>query len=85
MEWIDALDTMEGLAPTTIITGHKDPAAPDDDATRILDESRQYIRDFDEAVAVSDSAGEIITIMSGRYPDLSNPYTLWVAAQDQTP
>lgn len=83
LAWIEALDSIERLAPTTIVAGHKDPAAPDDHATRILDESRQYIRDFDEVVAASDSTAEIIDKMLAKHPNRGNPYTLWVAAQGQ--
>jgi hypothetical protein len=36
--------------PQTIITGHRDLDAPDEDARRVLDQSRQYLEDFDEAV-----------------------------------
>jgi hypothetical protein len=62
-----------------------DPDAPDDDATRVLDESRQYIRDFDDVVAGSDSAKEIIAKMLAKYPDWGNPYTLKYAADTQWP
>jgi glyoxylase-like metal-dependent hydrolase (beta-lactamase superfamily II) len=54
-EWLDALDALEALAPQTIIVGHKDPSAPDDDAARILDETRRYLADFDEAATRSGS------------------------------
>ena len=50
-EWLASLDAVAALKPSTIITGHKDPDAPDDDATRVLDQSRRYIQDFDQAVA----------------------------------
>jgi hypothetical protein len=35
-----------------MIMGHKDPDAPDDNATRVLDQPRRYIEDFDQAVAI---------------------------------
>jgi len=80
--WLRALDVVESLGPARIITGHPDPGAPNDDAKRILDESRQYILDFDESVAASSSASELIRKMTRLYPDLGNLYTLWVAAND---
>lgn len=81
--WLAALDRVETLNPSTIITGHKDPAAPDDDARRILDQSRQYLLDFDHAAAAASSPADLITAMLARYPELGNPYTLCVAAHDQ--
>ena len=58
MAWIDTLDHVEELAPTTIIAGHKDPDAPDDDAARTLEGTRQYIRDFDALVAAKASGAQ---------------------------
>jgi len=81
--WLDALDTVAKLQPATVIAGHKDPGAPDDDGVRILDESRQYLSDFGDAVDASDSAAELIGRMTAKYGGWGNPYTLWVAAQDR--
>ena len=81
--WMWALDTVEALSPRIIIAGHKDPAAPDDDAHRILDQTRQYLSCFDEAAAACDSPEDLISAVLARYPSLGNPYTLWVAANDQ--
>jgi glyoxylase-like metal-dependent hydrolase (beta-lactamase superfamily II) len=81
--WMQALDQVEELAPKTIVVGHKDPSAPDDDATRILDETRRYITDFDEAVASSGSPEELVDRMLAKHGKLGNPYTLWLAAWDQ--
>ncbi|MFF7205645.1 MBL fold metallo-hydrolase [Streptomyces sp. NPDC008141] len=39
-EWLATLDALAALRPERIITGHKDPDAPDDDARRVLDQSR---------------------------------------------
>ena len=43
--WLASLDAVAALEPSTIITGHKDPDAPDDNAIRVLDQSRRYIED----------------------------------------
>jgi glyoxylase-like metal-dependent hydrolase (beta-lactamase superfamily II) len=80
MAWLETLDRVEALAPTTIIAGHKDPDAPDDDAARTLEATRRYIRDFDAQVAGGASGAALVEAMSARYPDLGNPYTLWLAA-----
>jgi glyoxylase-like metal-dependent hydrolase (beta-lactamase superfamily II) len=83
MAWVDTLNEIEELAPATIIAGHKDPDAPDDDGARTLQTTRQYIRDFDSAVATSKRGEEVVAAMSEKYPALGNPYTLWLAAYTQ--
>jgi hypothetical protein len=66
--------------PSTIIDGHKDPSASDDDGARTLQATRQYIRDFDSAVATSKGGAEVVEAMAEKYPDLGNPYTLRLGA-----
>ena len=80
--WVRALDTVAALGAQTIIAGHRNPGAPDDDARRQLGECRRYIADFEEALERSSSPAELIDRMTADYPDLANPYTLWVAAYD---
>ena len=81
--WLAAIDAVAALKPMTIVTGHRDPDAPDDDATRVLDQSRGYIEDFNRAVEKSGSAEELIDSMLSRYPHFGNPDSLWLAAQSQ--
>jgi len=81
--WLASLDAVAALKPSTIITGHKDPGAPDDNAARVLDQSRRYIEDFDQTVAKSSTAHEVIDVMLGKYPAYGNRYTLFVAAFSQ--
>ena len=83
--WLASLDAVAALQPSTIITGHKDPDAPDDDATRVLDQSRRYIEDFDQAVATSSTPREVFDAMLAKYPTYGNRYTLFVAASCQFP
>lgn len=83
--WLASLDAVAALKPSTIITGHKDPDAPDDDATRVLDQSRRYIKDFDETVAKSSTPREVIDAMLAKYPAYGNRYTLFLAALTQFP
>jgi glyoxylase-like metal-dependent hydrolase (beta-lactamase superfamily II) len=85
MTWLASLDAVAALEPSTIITGHKDPGAPDDNATRVLDQSRRYIEDFGQAVAKSSTAPEVIYAMLAKYPAHGNRYTLFVAASSQFP
>ena len=83
--WLASLDDVAALKPSTIITGHKDPAALDDDAARVLDQSRRYIEDFEQTLARSSTPLELIDAMLARYPTFGNRYTLFVAASTQFP
>jgi glyoxylase-like metal-dependent hydrolase (beta-lactamase superfamily II) len=83
MAWVETLNQIEELAPSTIIAGHKDPHAADDDGARTLQATRQYIRDFDTVVAESKSAAEVVDAMTEKYPTLGNAYTLWLGAYNQ--
>jgi glyoxylase-like metal-dependent hydrolase (beta-lactamase superfamily II) len=83
LAWIETLNEVEKLHPKTIIAGHSDPDAPDNDGSRLLNQTRQYIHDFDETVAASGSGEEVVSKMTAKYPDLGNPYTLWLAAYTQ--
>jgi glyoxylase-like metal-dependent hydrolase (beta-lactamase superfamily II) len=83
--WLGSLDAVAALKPSTIITGHKDPDAPDDNATRVLDQSRRYIEDFEQAVGKSSTPLEVIEAMLAKYPAFGNRYTLFAAAFSQFP
>jgi glyoxylase-like metal-dependent hydrolase (beta-lactamase superfamily II) len=83
MAWIETLNQAEQLHPATVIAGHTDPDAPDNDGSRLINQTRQYIHDFDEAVTASGSAQEVVSRMTASYPDWGNPYTLWLAAYSQ--
>ena len=80
--WLRALDAVEALEADTIIAGHRDPQATDDDAQRQIGECRRYIADFEAALERSAAPAELIDRMTTAYPSLANPYTLWVAAFD---
>src|SRR5215471_6494869 len=83
--WLASLDAVAALNPSTIITGHKDPGAPDDNAIRVLDQSRRYIEDFDHTLATSGTPREVIDAMLAKYPGYGNRYTLFAAAFSQFP
>jgi glyoxylase-like metal-dependent hydrolase (beta-lactamase superfamily II) len=83
--WLQSLDALEALRPRTIIAGHRDPGAPDDDAGRILDQSRRYLHDFDRAVVETGTPAGVVDAMLAGYADLGNPYTLYAAAMTQFP
>jgi glyoxylase-like metal-dependent hydrolase (beta-lactamase superfamily II) len=81
--WLASLDAVAALAPVTIITGHKDPDAPDDAAGRVLDQSRRYIEDFEQAMSAAGSPWQVIDRMLAKYPTYGNRHTLWASAYSQ--
>ena len=83
MDWIETVNEVEKLGVKTIIAGHTDPGAPDNDAARLIEANRQYIYDYDEGVASSRSGEKVVAKMTAKYPDLGNAYTLWLAAYTQ--
>jgi hypothetical protein len=80
--WARALDAVAALEAQTIIAGHRDPPAPDDDARRQIAECRRYLADFEAALERGSSPAQLIDQMMAAHPNLANPYTLWVAAYD---
>jgi glyoxylase-like metal-dependent hydrolase (beta-lactamase superfamily II) len=77
-EWIAALDTIESLGPRAVIAGHKKPGT--DDSPRIIEETRQYIRDFDLLAQTTTTARELYDQMLEIYPNRANPGALWGSA-----
>jgi glyoxylase-like metal-dependent hydrolase (beta-lactamase superfamily II) len=78
-EWIAALDTIQSLKPRAVVAGHKRPGR--DDNPRIVEETRQYIRDFDRIAAATGSAEQLYNEMRALYPDRVNPGALWSSAR----
>ena len=79
-EWIAALDTIESLHPRAVVASHKRPERDDD--PRILEETRQYIRDFDRLAETSNNAEELYDKMLALYPNRVNPgWALWSSAR----
>jgi len=78
-EWIAALDTIESLRPRAVIAGHKRRERDDD--PRILEETRQYIRDFNRIAESEKTALDLYTRMLALYPDRVNPGALWASAR----
>src|ERR1700756_2813830 len=78
-EWIVALDMIESLKPRAVVAGHKRPGRPD--APTIVEETRQYIREFDRIAANTQTAKELYDRMLAIYPDRVNPAVLWNSAR----
>jgi glyoxylase-like metal-dependent hydrolase (beta-lactamase superfamily II) len=78
-DWLAALDTIEQLAPTAVVSGHKrdgDPDSPDDIAR-----TRRYIQDFDAAAETAAGHQDLYDAMVARYPDRLNRGVLWNSAK----
>jgi glyoxylase-like metal-dependent hydrolase (beta-lactamase superfamily II) len=79
LEWIAALDKIESLDPQAVVASHKRPE--NDDRPTIVEETRQYIRDFDRLVEATSTAQELYDKMLDIYPNRVNPgWALWSSA-----
>ncbi|MGB8519099.1 MAG: MBL fold metallo-hydrolase [Candidatus Tumulicola sp.] len=79
-EWIAALDKVESLSPRAVVASHKRPE--NDDNPRVIEETRQYIRDFDRLAEATRTAQELYDGMLGLYPNRINPgWALWSSAR----
>lgn len=81
--WLKTLDELAALSPTTVIAGHKDPKLKDD--TSGIDQTRGYLKAFDEALAASKTADELEAKMKAKYPDLALEIVLHIGAGAQFP
>jgi hypothetical protein len=78
-EWIAALRMLKALEPARVIAGHKDPSRDDDPIN--IDESIQYLRDFNEAYETTNTALDLYEAMLRLHPRRANPGSLWGAAR----
>jgi glyoxylase-like metal-dependent hydrolase (beta-lactamase superfamily II) len=78
-EWIAALRTVKSLHPAHVVAGHKDPERDDDPSN--IDESIQYLTDFNDAELRSATAIELYETMLKLHPRRANPGSLWGAAK----
>ncbi len=79
-EWIAALDKMESLHPHAVVASHKRPE--NEDNPKIIEETRQYIRDFDRLVEQTTTAQALYDKMLALYPNRVNPgWALWSSAR----
>jgi hypothetical protein len=71
-EWIQALDHLAALEPTTVVAGHKKPGAPD--APDAIAATKRYLTDFGRLKDSTSTDQELFDSMTDLYPD-------WVAHQ----
>jgi len=83
-EWIAALDKIEALNPRAVVATHKRPE--NDDNPRIIEETREYIRDFDRLAETTRTAQELYDKMLELYPSRINPgWALWSSVRAVKP
>jgi len=82
-EWIAALDTIEALHPQTVIAGHQ--RAGRHDGPEIIEETRQYIRDFDRIAETTSTARDLYDQVLALHPGRINPDVVWISAQAVKP
>ena len=79
-EWISALDKIESLHPRAVVATHKRPE--NDDNPRIIEQTRQYILDFDRLAGTTSTHQELYDEMLELYPNRVNPgWALWSSAR----
>jgi glyoxylase-like metal-dependent hydrolase (beta-lactamase superfamily II) len=79
-DWIAALDKIESLNPRAVVASHKRPE--NDDNPGIVEETRQYIRDFERLTETTQTAQELYDKMLKLYPSRVNPgWALWGSAR----
>jgi hypothetical protein len=66
-----------------VIAGHQRRERADD--PRIIEETRQYIRDFDRIAETATTARELYDQVLALHPDRINPGALWISARALKP
>jgi glyoxylase-like metal-dependent hydrolase (beta-lactamase superfamily II) len=74
-QWIESTRAIEALEPRFVVAGHKRPEL-DDDAARVLTQTRAYIERFTAAWNEAASPRDIVTAVSETFPDHGNLTTL---------
>jgi glyoxylase-like metal-dependent hydrolase (beta-lactamase superfamily II) len=78
-EWLRALDKIEALHPKAVIAGHGvlDP----DSSPHHIEETRRYIRDFNQVAASTSTAMDLYEKVLALHPNRVNPGSLWATAK----
>jgi len=78
--WREAISTVEALRPRHIVSGHQN-ASLDDDASRQIAETRQYLDDAEELLETARTAVDFFNAKLERYPDHLGRTVLWAGTQ----
>ncbi|HXB71892.1 MAG TPA: MBL fold metallo-hydrolase [Candidatus Acidoferrales bacterium] len=77
--WRDAIDKVEALRPRHIVAGHQNRHL-DDDAKRMIAETRQYLDDADQLLQTEKAAVDFFNAKIKRYPNHLGRTVLWAGA-----
>ncbi len=77
--WIETLEKLKALRPKSVVAGHKIPENSDD--PEIIDQTQQYLRDFNRLELETTTARELFDAMLALHPLRANPGSLWGAAK----
>ncbi|MDH6115563.1 glyoxylase-like metal-dependent hydrolase (beta-lactamase superfamily II) [Kitasatospora sp. MAP12-15] len=78
--WRACIDAVEALEPRHIVASHQNPIL-DDDARRLIAETRQYLDTAQDALARYGSPVGFFHAMDERYPERLGHTVLWVSAR----
>ena len=79
-DWLETVDLVESLAPTTIVAGHRRPDGDDRAVETMIRQTRSYIRDFASTFDAATSPEQIVDAMVAKYPHHGNVWTLQFSA-----
>jgi len=77
--WREAIGRVEALGSRHIVAGHQNKQL-DDDASRTIAQTRQYLDDAEELLRTEDTAVGFFNAKISRYPDYLGRMILWVSA-----
>jgi glyoxylase-like metal-dependent hydrolase (beta-lactamase superfamily II) len=77
-QWLQALDVIEALRPAAVVAGHKRADRADGPLT--IQETRQYILDFERVLASTATPAELFAGMTELHPHRLYPGALWASA-----
>jgi glyoxylase-like metal-dependent hydrolase (beta-lactamase superfamily II) len=77
--WLHALDIVEALNPTRVVSGHKDKTRNDDPSN--IAATRKYLNNAKGLLAANPTQLQFFSQMMKLYPERLNPSILWISAQ----
>jgi len=78
-EWIRTLDQIIARKPNIVVAGHKQAGTKDDASS--LEFTRDYLSYFDQALAESRNADELVKKVTAKYPNLGLDVILKIGAE----